>query len=327
MENQQYFNLTGKLSVLLSTVLPNTNPELFNWIYLQSFHGKSYEDILKDLVTTGWPESIAATAIQYAREDYPLQHNPNYVAPTSNPVATNEVKHPMLNGYPDNKDKNKILKAPDMPGILFDNYPNTIDVGDKIVDLFVTIDHPRVVVVNNFLSDAECEELISISGKKLQPSKTMGSIHYSKPEQHEARTSSGTFLKKNEATILKTIDNRIAKMLQWQPHLGEDLQILKYEPGQQYKPHYDYFNQEYIDREKKVIKMGQRCGTVLMYLNDVEAGGQTIFPETGINIHPQKGSAMFFSYSDDPSSLSLHGGSPVVQGVKWVATKWLRKPL
>ena len=73
---------------------------------------------------------------------------------------------------------------------------------------------------------------------------------------------------------------------------------------------------------------GQRVATLIMYLNDVQGGGSTVFPEIGLDVLPRRGNAVFFAYSDDQGRLdprTLHGGSPVAAGEKWIATKWLRQ--
>jgi prolyl 4-hydroxylase len=63
-----------------------------------------------------------------------------------------------------------------------------------------------------------------------------------------------------------------------------------------------------------------------MYLNEPAKGGSTTFPDINLAISPKKGSAVFFSYDRaHPTSRTLHGGSPVLEGEKWVATKWLRE--
>ena len=72
---------------------------------------------------------------------------------------------------------------------------------------------------------------------------------------------------------------------------------------------------------------GQRIATLIMYLNDVESGGSTIFPDIGLDVLPHKGNAVFFAYSSERGELdnrTLHGGSPVSGGEKWIATKWIR---
>ena len=63
-----------------------------------------------------------------------------------------------------------------------------------------------------------------------------------------------------------------------------------------------------------------------MYLNTPERGGATVFPDVGFQVAPLRGHAVFFSYDrPHPSTRTLHGGAPVLEGVKWVATKWLRE--
>jgi prolyl 4-hydroxylase len=65
-----------------------------------------------------------------------------------------------------------------------------------------------------------------------------------------------------------------------------------------------------------------------MYLNDVEAGGSTVFPEVGLDVLPRRGNAVYFAYTTEQGELdarSLHGGSPVSAGEKWIATKWFRQ--
>ena len=305
-----YFN---KLAFLLSSLLPQTNPEVFLWVLVQRDSGKNFEQIKNELMSTGWSNELTDQIILYAREDSQISYNHLAVrAPVDNLDKCNINKLKSL----DNKDN--------LPSVSFDKYPNRLYVGDKHVDILFSMEHPRIVLFDNFLDDKECAKLIDISQSRLEKSKTMGYAKYDVPEANESRTSSGAFFNPKVDNIFKTIDKRISKMLNWDIRLGEDLHILQYKPEQQYKPHYDYFSKEYIEKTRYQTGWGQRVGTVLLYLNDVEAGGCTIFPDTGISIHPKKGSALFFAYNDKPSSLSLHGGSPVISGIKYVATKWLR---
>ena len=62
-----------------------------------------------------------------------------------------------------------------------------------------------------------------------------------------------------------------------------------------------------------------------MYLNTPTRGGGTVFPDVGLNVAPIQGNAVFFSYDrPEAATRTLHGGAPVIEGEKWVATKWLR---
>ncbi|MQM13920.1 hypothetical protein Taro_046845 [Colocasia esculenta] len=124
---------------------------------------------------------------------------------------------------------------------------------------------------------------------------------------------------------------------------GEDIQVLRYEHGQKYDPHFDYFADKV-----NIARGGHRIATVLMYLSDVERGGETVFPSAeepprrrgapakdeslsecarkGVAVKPRKGDALlFFSLHPDatPDTSSLHAGCPVLEGEKWSATKWI----
>ena len=71
---------------------------------------------------------------------------------------------------------------------------------------------------------------------------------------------------------------------------------------------------------------GQRVGTIVMYLGEPEKGGATVFPDVHMEVAPKRGNAVFFSYErPHPSTKTLHGGAPVLAGMKWIATKWLRE--
>jgi prolyl 4-hydroxylase len=126
--------------------------------------------------------------------------------------------------------------------------------------------------------------------------------------------------------LIDRIERRIAHLLDWPLDHGEGLQILRYRPGAQYKPHNDYFDPEQPGTPKILERGGQRVGTLVMYLNTPEKGGATVFPDAGLEVAPVRGGAVFFSY-DRPHAVTktLHGGAPVIAGEKWVATKWMRE--
>jgi prolyl 4-hydroxylase len=107
---------------------------------------------------------------------------------------------------------------------------------------------------------------------------------------------------------------------------GEGLQILHYRPGAEYKPHYDYFDPNEPGTPTILKRGGQRVATLVMYLSEPEKGGGTIFPDVHLEVAPKRGNAVFFSYTRaHPSTRTLHGGTPVIAGEKWIATKWLRE--
>jgi len=108
---------------------------------------------------------------------------------------------------------------------------------------------------------------------------------------------------------------------------GEAYYLLRYETGQEYKPHTDWFHDNDAGRVHIGLQ-GNRIATVLTYLHSPEEGGGTIFPEINKVVPAKAGDSVLFwdlhpDNSVDPRS--LHGGKPVIKGIKWAMTKWIRE--
>ncbi|KAH7849985.1 hypothetical protein Vadar_025957 [Vaccinium darrowii] len=182
---------------------------------------------------------------------------------------------------------------------------------------------PRAFVYHNFLSKDECEYLITLAKPHMEKSSVVDSTT-GQSKDSRVRTSSGTFLARGRDKVVRTIEKRIADFTFIPVEHGEGLQILHYEVGQKYEPHFDYFLDEFNTKNG-----GQRIATVLMYLSDVEEGGETVFPaakgnfsavpwwnelsqcgKEGLSVKPKMGDALLFwsmkpDATLDPSS--LHG--------------------
>ncbi|XP_031488144.1 probable prolyl 4-hydroxylase 10 [Nymphaea colorata] len=199
---------------------------------------------------------------------------------------------------------------------------------------------PRAFVYHNFLTDDECDYLVNLAKPHMRKSTVVDSAT-GKSKDSRVRTSSGTFLQRGQDKVIRNIEKRIADFTFIPVEHGEGLQVLHYEVGQKYEPHFDYFLDEFNTKNG-----GQRIATVLMYLTDVEEGGETVFPsvkvnsslipywdelsecgKTGLSVRPKKGDALLF-WSMKPDAtldpLSLHSGCPVIKGNKWSSTKWMR---
>ena len=187
---------------------------------------------------------------------------------------------------------------------------------------------PEVVVFENVLSDTECDLLIDLARPRLAPSKTVNPGSATNYIFSESRTSeSGSFVR-GENEFLRTIEKRLAVLMNLPVDHGEGMQILHYAVGAQYEPHHDYFDPESVSGSIFLQKTGQRMATLIMYLNDVDDGGETVFPKIDYAVKPRKGCAVYFSYCDAAGKLdylTLHGGAPVKSGEKWIATKWVRQ--
>ncbi|KAL3525978.1 hypothetical protein ACH5RR_014350 [Cinchona calisaya] len=197
---------------------------------------------------------------------------------------------------------------------------------------------PRAFLYRGFLTNEECDHLITLAKTKLEKS-MVADNESGKSIESEVRTSSGMFLRKHQDEIIGGIEDRIASWTFLPVENGEAMQILHYENGEKYEPHFDYFH----DKENQKLG-GHRVATVLMYLSDVEKGGETVFPSSlekesqpkgddwsdcaknGYTVKPRKGDALlFFSLHPDATTdpRSLHGSCPVIEGEKWSATKWI----
>ncbi len=186
---------------------------------------------------------------------------------------------------------------------------------------------PRIFLIENFLTPEECDHLITRARPELKRSTVVSAIA-NDGEVHEARTSKGMFFARSADLIVKGIERRIAEFTMLPEQNGEGIQILSYGTGEEYRPHWDYFDNSYEGGAAAYNRGGQRVATMIMYLADTQEGGETIFPEAKIKVKPVKGSAVLF-YNCTPDGkedrLSLHGGAPVIKGEKWIATKWIRK--
>jgi prolyl 4-hydroxylase len=187
--------------------------------------------------------------------------------------------------------------------------------------------HPMVAFFDDVLTHEECDELVRLSNIKLKRSTTVDPVT-GKESIIKDRSSYGTFFNFQENEFIATLDRRVSNLMNWPPENGEGLQVLNYKSGGEYKPHFDFFPSHELGSRHHIAKGGQRVSTLIIYLNEVKEGGETIFPEIGLSVVPKKGSAVYFEYCNSLGQTdrsTLHGGAPVVAGEKWIATKWMRE--
>lgn len=278
-------------------------PELRRWIIDQATAGHGADTVLKAMVDSGWHEDVAAQAMEETLQGYLRERG---ISPEDLPLPQAPADKP--------------LPEPDLA-----TAPCTLHAGDRDVQVVASMRDPRVVVFGGLLSEEECDELMALAGARLARSETV-KTDTGASEVNEARTSDGMFFQRGENPLCDRIERRIAALLQWPLENGEGLQVLRYRPGAEYKPHYDYFDPTQPGTPTILKRGGQRVGTLVMYLNTPAKGGGTTFPDVKLEVAPIKGNAVFFSYDrPHPLTRTLHGGAPVLEGEKWVATKWLRE--
>ena len=272
-------------------------PELRQWIIAQAEAGFGAEVVVQSMCASGWSEDVAVDALEST-----LRGHLNEAA--------------VRQGLP---------SAVPVPDPALGDAPLYVDAGDRRVAVLQTMAIPRIVVFGNLLSDEECDALIALAQPRMARSLTVAT-QTGGEEVNDDRTSSGMFFQRGETALITTIEARIAELLRWPLENGEGLQVLHYQSGAEYKPHYDYFDPDAPGTPSILKRGGQRVGTLVMYLGEPEKGGGTVFPDVHLEVAPQRGNAVFFSYErPHPSTKTLHGGSPVRAGHKWIATKWLRE--
>lgn len=287
--------------------MPQTvTPELRRWIIEQATAGFAPDQVLAAMRSAGWDEDTAIAALETTLSDHLKSIAP--VQPLTLPAALAEP-----------------AAVARLPTIDLAGSPRRIDAGDRWVEIVASVKHPRVVVLGGLLSADECEAIIDQARPHLARSRTV-QTKTGGEELNPDRTSDGMFFARGQTPEVARVEARIARLVGWPVDHGEGIQVLHYRPGAEYKPHYDYFDPAEPGTPTILKRGGQRVATLVMYLNEPTRGGGTTFPDIGLEVAPVRGHAVFFSYDrPHPATRTLHGGAPVLEGEKWVATKWLRE--
>ncbi|MBS0609814.1 MAG: 2OG-Fe(II) oxygenase [Proteobacteria bacterium] len=279
------------------TASQHVTPELRQWIIEQASSGITAPALITAMQTSGWAEDVAVQAVEEV-----LRAHLDQVAREKGRPAGVPVPEPSLADSP-----------------LF------IDAGDRQVEVLMAMANPRVVLFGNLLSPEECQAIIDAAGSRMARSLTV-QTRTGGEEVNADRTSDGMFFERGENEAVTRLERRIARLVNWPVENGEGLQVLHYRPGAEYKPHYDYFDPAQSGTPTILKRGGQRVATLVIYLNNPIKGGVTTFPDVPLEVSPRQGNAVFFSYDrPHPSTRTLHGGAPVTEGEKWIATKWLRE--
>jgi prolyl 4-hydroxylase len=212
---------------------------------------------------------------------------------------------------------------------------DSIDSCDLKAIVQVISAEPPLVVIHNFMSPVMCEHIIStaLATENMQLS-TTGNVQ----KESSDRTSSTVWLKDADCTDpCRLIAEKFSLIIGLPPRNMENLQVVRYLPGQEFKLHTDH--QESFNE----LALRGRLATCLLYLNVPEAGGDTWFP--GVNqrsnheqvVSPTQGSAVFFwNTIERPGSPGYdaemflnvdnqmrHAGLPVISGEKWICNRWI----
>jgi prolyl 4-hydroxylase len=191
--------------------------------------------------------------------------------------------------------------------------PNAMQIPANGLDIFV---------VRGFLDTEMCRKVMALIDQDRVPSGLLAPT-----ADPEFRTSESCNLRPGDP-VNQAVEAKINTLMGIQPNHGETIQGQRYAVGQQFKPHHDFFHTTeayWADQEKQG---GQRTWTAMIFLNDVEQGGQTYFPQANVRVTPRAGNLLAWNNLDaygQPNHNSLHTGMPVEAGTKYVITKWYRE--
>lgn len=185
----------------------------------------------------------------------------------------------------------------------------------------VPTDGAEIYAVSDFIAPDECSRLITMIDEVAKPS-TVFDLDYT----DGYRTSySGDVDPGNP--FIKKINRRLDDLMGIDSTFGETIQGQRYLPGQQFKPHHDWFHPGTSYWDFETGRGGQRAFTAMAFLNTVEEGGTTDFTELGLRIEPKPGVLLLWNNADVdgvPNPKTMHAGCPVEKGVKYIFTKWYR---
>lgn len=183
-----------------------------------------------------------------------------------------------------------------------------------------TIDHTcnRPMVYDDFLSPEECRQIIrraTVTGFRRSTVMNTGI--------DASRTSWQCFLPPTDS-LSRMLKHKVGSFLGVHPSQMEEIQVIRYGVGQEYKPHFDNYV-DAVDRRRDM----HRTQTFFVYLNNVEDGGGTVFPDAGVRVKAREGRACHW-YNMHPITMeslpcSRHGGEPVKKGIKYACNIWIRR--
>jgi len=188
--------------------------------------------------------------------------------------------------------------------------PVAVPVGEVLCET------PHVLRIPGLFSAPECRFLAETAGPMLEPAVVEDTA--GQKTRHPGRTSDSVgFTWPLESPAVHALNRRIAAASGTRVEQGEPLQVLRYRPGQEYKPHFDAIPGF----------ANQRVLTALVWLNDGYQGGETLFLKSGLKVTGRTGDALVFRNAGPDGRRdedSAHAGLPILAGEKWIASRWIR---
>ena len=184
----------------------------------------------------------------------------------------------------------------------------------------------QIYTIENFLSEEECAHIVELADTNVSKS-TITTPEDSAGYDATYRTSETCFLHQMKDPLIEGLDGRMSEMLGIGTGWAEPIQAQRYQVGQEFKAHTDFFEPGTDEYKKFCSKMGQRTWTFMIYLNEGCEGGATRFRKIDRQFYPTTGMGVVWNSlttEGDPNPFSLHHGMKVKEGSKYVITKWYR---
>jgi prolyl 4-hydroxylase len=186
---------------------------------------------------------------------------------------------------------------------------------------------PRIATIENFLPANACAWIMDKARPRLEAARVKNPAHGgANADSYRSNTGMG-FSVLDTDLVLQLTHARIAAAIGLPVQQQEPTNILHYEPGQQYKPHFDFLDPSVAHFHGELTRLGQRVATCLIYLNDEYEGGETVFPRLNWRFNGKAGDALaFWNVTPDGvlDPLTLHAGAPTNAGEKFLLSKWVR---
>ena len=173
----------------------------------------------------------------------------------------------------------------------------------------------KLIYIEDFLTDLECDHLVGLAYDIMfERSVTTYGVN-------DNRTSTSAYIAKDYDEIIKKITSKVSQLTETGQELVEQFQIVKYEIGQKFGSHWDYFPTEYVKKNGGK----QRLYTFFVYLNTVDTGGETEFTQLGLEFKPKKRAALFWENCTNDkigNVLSMHQGKAPISDLKFGLNIW-----
>ena len=208
-------------------------------------------------------------------------------------------------------------------GASFSLYPESRSVDHQVLSA-----DPAITLFKDVLNIVDCAYLIFLSRPYLKRADVIDPGSKKAGMVSDVRTNMSTYIPFGMVDIIaRYVELKIIRETSEDLMSSEPMSILHYAPGQYYRPHVDYFDPKLTVSKGLLEDGGQRTASAITYLAAPLVGGGTSFPRLNLSVPPSAGSTLWFRNSREDGQVddrSLHGGDPVVQGEKWVVTKWFR---